>query len=275
MLWQRVCVIASLACLVQPGIGQRITTVHPTDLGRTQDFVLPSTAVSSDLQLRFVTDQNGRLHRAEVDVLVQSDAAVLLLSPDEVMLPGMTPPILRSLMRLPMQRISPMTFGVDLDGFLIPVSTPIYAQATAMSRSGQILASDIIELGVMEQVDAGEVPISSMYTGLPIETFAGMIALTRLPPMPGSYSFEVSITVRSNDWDLSHHVTTLDEQGARVFLIMKIPGPGEGQLDVVETHSVWAELGEQLPAQADVYIAVTESWNPLTSGLDFKLAQLN
>ena len=54
---------------------------------------------------------------------------------------------------LPMQRISLMTFGVDLERLLVPAGIPIYGQATAITTSAQVLASDIAELGVVNVID--------------------------------------------------------------------------------------------------------------------------
>ena len=275
MSWRHICAIVWLACLVQPGVGQQGASDVSGDVVWTKNTVLVNTKDSSQLQLRIVLAENGRLHRVEVDVLVQSDAAVLLLSQDEATLPGGEPPILHAKVVLPMQRISQLTFGVDLDWFLVPAEIKIYAQAAAMASSGQILASDIAQLGVVRETDPGAKAIETMYDGPPIEIPSGLAACTRVPPLPCTYALQVSVTVRSSDWDLTHHLTCLDERGSRVFLILKKPGPGEGLFDIVETHTVWVQLGEGIRADVRVYVAVTESWNPPASSLEFQHAKMH
>jgi len=272
MWWKPIGAIVSLACLVQPGMSLRIGSVS-ADVDRTQDSVLPNAADSSQLQLRVVLDENGKLQRAEVDVFVQSNTVVLLLSQEEVTRRGVQPEILKANLILPMARMSPLTCEVSLE--MVPPEISRCAQAVVIATSGQVLVSDIVELGVASIVDPEATPVVSMYRGLPVETYAGMVAICRIAPLPSTYALEASVTVRSSDWGLSHHLTCLDEGGARVFLVFKVPGPGEGLEDVVETHSVGSELGEKLPAQVDVYIAVTKSWDPSASSLVFRRAEMN
>ena len=86
-----------------------------------------------------------------------------------------------------------------------------------------------------------------------------VLASFALPPLVSSYSVEITATVPSNDWDLLHQVTRQSPNGTEVFLILKEPGPGEGELDVVETHRLTVDLGGQNPGGVRVYVGVTEA----------------
>lgn len=79
---------------------------------------------------------------------------------------------------------------------------------------------------------------------------------------PYEYALVASFEARSDGYALWEAFRERLVDRTRVYLVLKVPGPGEGMRDIVEHHSLTAELGTEPGRAVEVMVAVTDKTAP-------------
>ena len=227
------------------------------------------------LQIRLIEGVIAGHIRVEVDLAAAGSQMALLISDQELLQASMgTPPaLLKAQLVVGMSRINPQTFAIDLPTNGLKPGVVAYLQAVGLEAGGGIRSSAVVPLEICQSGQPCGAIILGFYGGSAQFAVSPMISIDRLPPNVSSWAVDIDVTVRSNDWDLSHQVTRQGPSGTDIFMILKKPGPGEGLLDVVETHSVQVDLGAGNPGRLTIYVGVTEIYQPPPSTLQFQQLQ--
>ena len=151
-------------------------------------------------------------------------------------------------------------FDADVPAWVMAIDSPIKLQCIVLTERQQFAIGDVIFLsdlvgdarrpGSTTCVDDAEIS-SERYAGPRME--AQLIREeTDVQPRTGLL---VTFTTPSNDYRAWHLCTDLSADRTRVFLILQEPGTGQGQLDIVEQHRVWVDLGDGQLGSVRVFVS--------------------
>lgn len=265
--------------VVAPAMAQAAAQLSSVQVHQVTPMQLAPSPVNEEepapLQLRLIDGLIAGHTRVEVDLVAEGSRMALLISDRETRLAmtGILPALLQGQLVVEMSRINAQAFGFDLPTGELEPGVAGYLQAVAIEVGGRLRSSAVAPLQICEAGRPCGAVIPGFYSGTAAFAVSPFIAFNRLPPMMSSWAVDIDVTVRSNDWHLSHQITRHGPSGTEIYLILKEPAPGEGQLDVVETHSVQVELGAGNPGRLIVFVGRTEIYEPPPSSLLFRQLQ--
>ncbi|MHC5063538.1 MAG: hypothetical protein ACYTG5_06150 [Planctomycetota bacterium] len=90
--------------------------------------------------------------------------------------------------------------------------------------------------------------------------------------IPATYDFSAEYEANSDDYGLE--IVRIEKLGDQtdIYLVLITPGVGGGMLDIVETHDVYANLGEDPGSKVRVYVA-TRTQDEDEEDLDYSLGE--
>lgn len=222
---------------------------------------------TTPVQVRLVEQLLDKSLTVEAD-LASNQIGIVLVSSDDhlVAMTGIVSPFILPQVILPLTWRSPLTCAADVSLRGTWPGQKVYFQVLCGDPAGKIAASGVACYEVREP--GTPLPQAPLYTG-PTVSYEQM-AIMRAPPLPCTFAVKVTVTVTSSDWHLWHQATVCRAEGTDIVLILKEPGPGEGLLDVVETHEIVVDVGIQPANPLRLLIARTAEPAPQVGQLIYE-----